>query len=625
MDSGKRCLLAAAIFALAMQPAQLARAQYPYRIIYPGQRTIEYRDPSAFPAIPLPPSSEPPTVSFPPTGDTRYFALDDAIRVCLANDRVIRVLAGVGAVNSGQTIYDPAIANTAIDEQLGRFDPFVNVSSNWDHLDLPSAFFLDPLNPALGSAIVGTRNDRYRFNLAVTKDNPLGGQWRLGVDATQNRFPQSVFPLNPETRSSADVSYTQPLLAGFGRRVNLAPVVLARIDTERSFFQLKDTVQTQVRGVVEAYWNLVNARVASWAADQQVRQAEEAYRIAEGRFQAEIQRGGSYFQARSTLASFRANRVAARANVLQTEAALRNLLGLPPWDEAQLIPTTEPAQERLRPVWPDIVELAAQRRPDLIELKLILEADEQQLIIANNNALPQLNALALYRWNGLQGELPNGNGIATAPGQFTDWTLGVNFSVPVGLRSARARLRQRELILARDRANLDQGLHAASHNLATTLRSLDQTYEQYLAFKEARDIARQTVTVRQEEFAVGRGIFVDVLVAITDWGNAMTSEALALTQYNTLLAEVERQTGTILETHGVRFYEERYGSIGPLGRLAQPVCFPQATPPTLNADRYQPGERPAEQAFNLEDLGRLMPREDIFPQTPQPLPPPRER
>src|SRR4051794_8301266 len=105
-------LLAAAIFALALQPARFAPAQYPYRVIYPEQREIDYRDPTDFPPFPLPPSSPPPTVTTPPTGDTRYFALDDAVRTSLGNARVIRVLAGVAAVNSGRTIYDTAVTNT---------------------------------------------------------------------------------------------------------------------------------------------------------------------------------------------------------------------------------------------------------------------------------------------------------------------------------------------------------------------------------------------------------------------------------------------------------------------------------------------------------------------------------
>ena len=46
----------------------------------------------------------------------------------------------------------------------------------------------------------------------------------------------------------------------------MAPIVLARIDTERSYFQFKDAMQELVRGTIEAYWNLVFARLDVWAA-----------------------------------------------------------------------------------------------------------------------------------------------------------------------------------------------------------------------------------------------------------------------------------------------------------------------------------------------------------------------
>ncbi len=627
----------AALFALlawVALPAKFANAQtigphisgsrspLPWRVIYPEQRTAEARPLEALPVAPLPPSAPPPTVIGGDRGaTTRFLSLDDAIRICLENDRVIRVLAGVTAVNSGQTIYDVAITNTTVDEQLARFDPFLEVNNNWDHLDLPSATFVDPNNP-VDSIIFGTTTTRYRLDAAVTKDTPLGGTWRVGVDATQSFFSPGIFPLNPEQTSSADISYTQPLLQGFGRPANLAPVVLARIDTERSFFQLKGAVQEQVRGVIEAYWNLVAARVAVLATEQQVTQLEFNLRFADAQFRVGRRNNADPAQARTSLALFKSNLIAAKNNVLQSEAALRNLLGLPPWDRAELVPTTEPTPDRYLAEWAELSDLAAQRRPDLIELKLILEADEQQIIIANNNALPQLNAVGLYRWNGLSGELPSGNNISTGPGQFTDWTLGVNFSVPLGLRRERAQLRQRELILARDRANLEQGLHAASHDLATAIRSLDVAYEQYLAQREARAAAEENVKVQygifgsqfQESFN-----FLNVLLAITDLGNAIRDEAAALASYNTLLAELELQSGTILETHGIRFYEERYGSIGPLGRHFAPACYPEAHPPGPNADRYPPGDRPAEQFFQLAPVTQL------FSQPPEQVPTPQPR
>ena len=53
--------------------------------------------------------------------------------------------------------------------------------------------------------------------------------------------------------------------------------------------------------------------------------------------------------------------------------------------------------------------------------------------------------------------------------------------------------------------------------------------------------------------------------AMTDWGNAILSESQQLLNYNISLATLERQTGTILETHGLIFAEERFRAAGPLG------------------------------------------------------------
>jgi hypothetical protein len=75
-----------------------------------------------------------------------------------------------------------------------------------------------------------------------------------------------------------------------------------------------------------------------------------------------------------------------------------------------------------------------------------------------------------------------------------------------------------------------------------------------------------------------------VLLAINDWGTAVNNEYQSLVQYNTELARLERQTGTILETHGVRFIEERYGSIGPLGRFADRQCYPSDICPGPNSE-----------------------------------------
>jgi outer membrane protein TolC len=276
-----------------------------------------------------------------------------------------------------------------------------------------------------------------------------------------------------------------------------------------------------------------------------------------------------------------------------------------------------PSDQRLQVDWNEMVRLAEERRPDLIELKLIIEADQQVLVQARNEALPRLDATALYRWNGLEGKTPSRATISTSAGQFTDWTLGVNFSVPLGLRASRAGLRRQELILARDWANLDQGLHAAVHDLAATTRNLAQFYEQYQALKEARVAARVNLDQQVAAFRTGRTIILNVLQAIAAWGDAVSAEAQALTQYNTELATLERETGTILETHGVQLYEERLAAIGPFTHLAKPRLYPHHVAPGANADLYPVGKEPAENFFDLRDPFK---KDDRLP-PPRPEPP----
>ena len=188
-----------------------------------------------------------------------------------------------------------------------------------------------------------------------------------------------------------------------------------------------------------------------------------------------------------TYTQFKANLVAARANVLTQEDVLRNLLGLPPDDKREIVPVSAPTVERLKPRWDALVNLAEQRRPDIVELKLITAADQQRLIQAKNQALPKLNAVAAYTWNGLSGEMLNGENISTEGGQYTNWSVGVNFSVPLGLRAGRAQVRQTQLIIARDQANVEQGVHAALHDLAGAVRDLDKpTTSIWLSRRPAR-------------------------------------------------------------------------------------------------------------------------------------------
>lgn len=435
------------------------QAQEAWRLIPPEQRRMEIRAPSRLPVARLPDLPPPPVVSEarPETAE-HYVSLDDAIRMALANSEVIRVLTGDSAASTGRTVYDPAIANAQIDRARAPFDPALSVENDFTRTETFNTRFaraFDPRNPPnpLPETLLETgAMQGYGMRMGLSKTTRSGGTAGLDVNAAPSRATTGLHPSNPSITSSVDLSFTQPLLRGAGARVSLAPIMIARIDTERSVYQMQSSVQQMVSSVIAGYWSLVFARTDAWARRKQVEQGEHSLDLAQKRWaKGGMGEPGDVAQARSALASFRAAMITAEANVLQREAALQNVLGLPPSESARIVPVTPPPAQWLEIDWDELFRLAERYRPDLIELKLVIEADRQRLVQARNWARPAVDATAMYRFHGLSGKHPAG---AIHSGQFADWRLGVGVSVPLGLRDSRAALRQEQLALMRDQANL---------------------------------------------------------------------------------------------------------------------------------------------------------------------------
>ena len=527
------------------------------------QETIQVRQHAAN-TIPNP--SVPNTVADSAELPVWELSLDEAIRMAMQNTDAVRVLSGVGAASSGQTIYSPAISNTGIDRARAEFDPTLSAQNTFLRNESPVPFLEDPLNPANSRTLLGgRRSDNYDFAFGANKRFLNGANAAMRVGVQRTRLGADGAALNPQSNSDVDITLTQPLLQGRGVNANAVPTVLAFIDTERSYFRLKQGLQRTVEGVIQGYWDLVQARTELWVLEQQIRASEWANKFNEDSLEFGRADLGVVAQSRASLANFRASLITSKANILNRIASLRGIMGMPPGSDFTIVPVSKPFTDRLAMDWETLLALAETNRPDLIELQLVLEADEQRILLAQNQAQPRLDAVGLYRWNGLEGQMPIGDRLVADPGDFTDWSLAVNFSVPLTLRAERANLRQNELLLASDRVNLRQRLLEVSHELAFTVRQIEQLYEQYAAFQEARKAAKISLDAQVANYLAQRTTFLDFLLAVNTWANSVTSEARSVTQLNATLATLEFQTGTILDSHGIRLFEERYCSLGPMG------------------------------------------------------------
>src|ERR1017187_1332144 len=124
-----------------------------------------------------------------------------------------------------------------------------------------------------------------------------------------------------------------------------------------------------VRGVAEAYWNLVQARIDVWAKKKQLEVFEFNYNLTQTKLDVGIGNAGEAAQADVSYKQSKAALIAAETNALAREAVLRNILGLPPSDERYIVPVSPPAKNLLPIQWDKLVQLAEQNRPDIVELK----------------------------------------------------------------------------------------------------------------------------------------------------------------------------------------------------------------------------------------------------------------
>ena len=601
---------------LATSTCGIATAQTRLPPVHPEETQLSVRPPWELPHAQLPATQSPLSDGSGGASDeTVSLSLDQAIRIALENSEVIRVLVGGTATSTGATAFDPAIASTQVDRERARFDVKAKISNAVTQLESPLGVY--DLTTSDLASIAGTKVQRYDLRAELSKKSIVGGTWSSNVNVGNSQYaspftslpplPPLPVPLNPDVRTSVDIGYRQPLLQGAGPRANTAPIRVAQIATEVSYYELKNNLQGLVRSGIEAYWSLASAQVMVQVRQRQLEDGQFAFERAKARLDRGQGTAGDVAQTRAALARFRVALIEAEGERAQRELLLRNVLGIPPGDGGRLVPATPMSTEPIELDWELLTATAEAQRPDIAQRKLAVEKIEQQLVVARNLARPSVDFVGLYRVNGLSGTTPSGRAISTGSGQYTDWSMGIVYEGALGQRESRAELRRQELTLARERANLQQSVHSALHQLAESQRRLRQFYESYLASQEATQAARQNLEQQSAEFQRGRTIYLNVLQAIQGWGDAVGAEAIALASYNAELARLDTAAGTILEAHGIDLIGHNYYSRGPLAPLHDGRSYPNSARPTVNTNRYPSGESPVDQVFDLDGVSGSQP------------------
>ena len=388
-------------------------------------------------------------------------------------------------------------------------------------------------NQFAGGGIQLFQQDLVTLRSELSKTTAAGTRFALrGVtEYDDNNAPANAFA------NIYDLSYEaearQPLLRGSGVTFNRIAgpdavpgfyngVVIARVNNEISEAEFETGLRDFLSDVTNAYWELYfayrNLEATKQARDRALVVADQLKARAESglkdaaerellareqyyRFQGEVEEAlaGRPIEFTFTGGGRGGGTFRGGGGVQTADRRLRLLMGVPVNQPRPVRPVlaNEAAPADVRFDWSAISARALGARPELRRQRLRVRRAEMELVAAKNFLSPRLDAVARYRLRGFGDDLldPDGGPAGLGPdnpavlqpgsdaydilssGDFQEWELGVEFSMPIGFRRAHAAVQNAELQTSRERALLREQERQVVYDLSNAVAEKDRAYQ----------------------------------------------------------------------------------------------------------------------------------------------------
>jgi outer membrane protein TolC len=356
---------------------------------------------------------------------------------------------------------------------------------------------------------------------------------------------------------------------------NSAPIVIARLNADASFWNFKAEVMAHLRSIEQLYWALSQQQIQVSAREQAVKLNEEIVR----RERAETNGRGTtadVAEATQNLEAAQESLKTAKADLVTTERQLRNILGVCEADKRRINAVTAPIEAPVEPDWEACLAQMLVEQPDIVQQQLLVRLSELKLLLARNQLHLRSNLQALYQLDGLGRHIDNAlatgdqlKGIdpclvdllrAAGLNANPDCSKNVdqgqvswNYIVPMYSRVPLANTRQAQYQVLRQRAFLEQIVQQTTHSLARFFLEVDSSYKLFKTASRLQEAARVRLATAQAYYEEGRtGFTIDrLLEAVNQYANANAQEAQYKSLYNSSIAALEEARGTLLSDNNI--------------------------------------------------------------------------
>lgn len=431
--------------------------------------------------------------------------------------------------------------------------------------------------PQLTPFFAGTGSITQRgntFSSGVTQGFSTGAEVQVGFDLDRFRTNSPLLSYNPYVQSTLGVSITQPLLRGFGRRVNNRYIRIAKNNRTVSQYVFEQQVIATVSAVARLYWDLVSLREDVTVRREGVASAVRLLDDTKASLEVGRSAGIDVTRAEAEVARRRRDLQVAESLVRQQEIVLADYLtrgrlpayGVVPTDQPGLSPADIPADLN------EAAEKALQARPDLAQARLQLDNAGINLAGSRNAVLPSVDLVASVANSGLGGSpnvvpalnngIPRGTdpqftgGAGTALGQvfarnYPNYGVGVQVTIPIRNRIAQADVQRDQHSVRQSEIRLRQLEKMVRVEIANAQVAMEQAQSSYSSAVSERHLQEKALEAEVEKLAVGATAQAQVIQLQRDLAQARSAEVNAMNSYMKAKLSLERAAGVLLAAHHV--------------------------------------------------------------------------
>lgn len=479
-------------------------------------------------------------------------SLGDAVELALRHNLQVRIAS-----------LTPDVVEEQIRAARARFDPVFT-------FDVPRAFnrSSSPTSSSLAGADVLTQEQLaggFAFNTTTT----FGLSWNLAASASRFVTNNEFTTFNPRYDTLLRLDVRQPLLRNFGSS-NKRQLLVAQNDfsVSREFFRAQ--LLNSVAQVIQSYWQLVNQFRGLEIARQGLALAQEQLDRNNAMVRIGVLAAVDVIQTEQQVADANLTVIQAEIRLQNQQDLLKSLLNLDSvvaegWD-VEVVPTEE-ATTTAEPIDVGVaVAEALLKSPDIRQDRINRSSRDLDLAAAQNQLLPQLDFIGNIQLSGLGGDqlfrqgpdlLEVQEGALSNSfqqlfsGDFRNWTLGLQLSIPVRNDLARAQFAQATIRQRQAETQVqDRGLQIRLA-VRNAIRNIEGGSEQVAAAESALQLAERQYNAELRRFETGTSSTFRVLSFQRQLTIARQRQLNSLINLNLALANFDLSKGTLLDVFGI--------------------------------------------------------------------------